>query len=428
MFTQEEFVEVSALRKRGWSISAIARHMDASRNTVKAYLRGEQQPGQRRRPAPDPFEPFVEYVSIRLRDDPHLWGSALYDEVRGLGYTQSYVTFVRQLRQRELRPVCSACAGSRSRATIEIEHLPGEEVQWDWLELPAPWGGTATLLQGTLSFSGKTRGVFQEATDQGHLVEAMDGVLRRLGGTARRWRIDRMSTAVHPKTGELLAGFAAVARYYGVAVDVCPAYRAKRKGAVERAQAFTAQRWWRTAQVADLVQAQTAYDRFCAETGDRRRRRAATVAELAAQEHLLPLSPQAYPAMIEVSREVGDSSLVAYRGNRYSVPPGMEGATVTVRQRVGGNELEVLSAAGVQLARHHLLTAGAGAVQRLSEHQAALEKVVLANFATARPCSRKQNRPPSPEAQAAAVRLRGIARPEVVIDLDRYAELTEVGG
>ena len=127
MLSQEEHVEISALRKRGWTYSAIARHLGITRNTVKAYMRDRRTVGQRRPAGPDLLAPFVEYLSIRLRDDAHVWASSLYDEVRKLGYNQSYVTFARQLRVRGLRPVCTACAGSKSRATIEIEHEPGEE-------------------------------------------------------------------------------------------------------------------------------------------------------------------------------------------------------------------------------------------------------------------------------------------------------------
>lgn len=58
------------------------------------------------------------------------------------------------------------------------------------------------------------RGVCAENESQPHLIESVDGVLRRPGGTARCWPIDRMSTAVNPKTGDLLPGFAAVARYH----------------------------------------------------------------------------------------------------------------------------------------------------------------------------------------------------------------------
>ena len=38
MLAQEEYVEVHALKLRGWSISAIARHLGRDRKTVRAYL------------------------------------------------------------------------------------------------------------------------------------------------------------------------------------------------------------------------------------------------------------------------------------------------------------------------------------------------------------------------------------------------------
>ena len=52
--------------------------------------------GERRPAVPDPFDGFEPYVRQRLADDPHVWGTALFDETRALGYGQSYVTFVRE--------------------------------------------------------------------------------------------------------------------------------------------------------------------------------------------------------------------------------------------------------------------------------------------------------------------------------------------
>src|SRR6266516_8184076 len=68
----------------------------------------------------------------RFADDPHIWASALYDEVSKLGYGLSYVSFVRQLRTHKLRPHCEACSGVRGRPTTQIDHPPGAELQWDW--------------------------------------------------------------------------------------------------------------------------------------------------------------------------------------------------------------------------------------------------------------------------------------------------------
>ncbi len=186
-----------------------------------------------------------------------------------------------------------------------------------------------------------------------------------------------------------------------------------------------ATRWFRTAQVGSQEQAQLSYDDFCLKTGDLRPRRQSTVAQLAIQEHLLAIPSVPYPVTVEVERQVGDSSLVHFRGNRYSINPGLEGGLVHVRHRIGTMQLEIITPAGRLLAAHLRHPDGAGAIVRLPDHQSALEKIVLANFTTARPCQRKVNRPPSAEAVAAAERLRGQADREVVIDLGSYAELAE---
>ena len=72
MLAWEPYVEAKALRARGWSISAIARHLEINRRTVKRYVDGQTEPGVRRRAvaAPDRFERFVEYTRLRLGEDP----------------------------------------------------------------------------------------------------------------------------------------------------------------------------------------------------------------------------------------------------------------------------------------------------------------------------------------------------------------------
>jgi transposase len=199
MLSLEDDVEAHALHRQGWTISAIARHLGRSRTTIRAYLAGTSVPGQRRCSVPNSFAAIEPYIRARLTEDAHVWASALFDEVQRLGYERSYQRFTHELRVRQLRPHCEACAGVRGRPTIEIEHPPGEEVQWDWNELPSPWSeGDAHLLTGTLAYSGQTRGVFAESEDQAYLIEAIDAVLRMLGGTARQWRFDRMGTVSYP--------------------------------------------------------------------------------------------------------------------------------------------------------------------------------------------------------------------------------------
>lgn len=303
MLTWEDDVEVHALRKRGWTISAIARHTGRDRKTIRAYLNNERTPGVRKRTEPDPFEPFVDYITCRLREDPHLWARTLCDELEDLGYRMSYQTLTRQIRDRELRPVCEHCANATDRVNAVIEHPPGEETQWDWVDLPNPpaswgWGSMAHLLVGSLAHSGRWRGVLAPAMTQPHLVDGLDRICRGLGGLTRSWRFDRMATVCHPDSGRMTASFAGVAKHYGVTVTICPARAGNRKGVVEKANHTAAQRWWRTLpDDVTVEQAQARLDEFCRVRSDTRPRRTAdgrtTVGALAAAESVVAAADSA---------------------------------------------------------------------------------------------------------------------------------------
>ncbi len=423
MLSREDVVEIVALHRRGWSVSAIARHTGRDRKTVRAWLRGERDREARR--TPSPLEPFRGYIAQRLADDPHLDATVLLRELRPLGFERSYPTLTRELRRLGLRPACEVCKRGGHRLTIELVHEPGEELQLDWLELSeTPWGEPAYVLVGALSHSGRIRAVLSEGEDFARLVAALDGVLRRLGGTARCWRTDRMSTIVEPGSSRLRAEAAELAKHYGVTVAVCPPRRAQRKGVVEAAIRYLQRSWWRTADATTPAAAQASLDRWCVEVADQRRRDRLTVAALAAAEPLLPLPPVAYPAELQVERAVSASALVAFEGNRYSVPPSLAGQTVSVLARLGEPTLRVVSAAGVLVATHRRLPAGAGQIARPGADRAALEQAVLAAFTTRAPCARKPNRPPSADALtlAAAVIPEALVEPELP-SLQAYAAL-----
>jgi hypothetical protein len=250
--------------------------------------------------------------------------------------------------------------------------------------------------------------------------------------------------------------FLPVAKHYGVIVDPCPPRRGNRKGSVEKSIHYLTQRWWRTARVTTIEEAQRSFDRFCSTVADLRFRPAAqyaemlglsvaagasqtnpvdtgvrpveqrtriTVAELAGHEPLLALPPLGFPATVEVDRTVNDHALVAFRGNLYSTPAGLIGAAVKVRHRLMSTTLEIVAANTMVVASHHLQPAGAGVIERLPEHRHELEQLVLSSFTTARPCNRKLNRPPGDEAMAEAFKLLTDTFGEVTVDLDDYERL-----
>lgn len=444
MLSREEDIEAHALARQGWTISAIARHLGRDRKTIRGYLKGDRVAGVRKPAGEDSFADYVDYVRARLAEDPHLWAVTLYDEVIELGYDKAYSTFTRQVRTRNLRPHCEPCAGTKGRPAAVIEHPPGEETQWDWVELPDPpehwgWGSTAYLLVGALASSGRWRGVLCPGMDQAHLIDALDRTTRALGGLTRSWRFDRMATVCHPATGRVSASFAAVAKHYAVGVEICPPRRGNRKGVVEKANHTAAQRWWRTlADETTVEQAQASLEKFCQTRGDARLRPAgpggkASVLTLAKAEPLAPVPAVPFPATISEKRTVSAQALVAWRGNFYSVAPELARAQVRVTCRLGTTHIDIATASGTVIARHELAPDGAGVMVREHAHVTALETLVLASHDTSVPHRRKERIPPGPAARAAAQALREAHQPEektspstpvatddVVIDLSRY--------
>ncbi len=425
MLTQEDVVEIHALRRRGWSVAAIARHTGRDRKTVRRHLAGWEP---KRGRTPSPLEPYRRYLEARFADDPHLFATVVHRELEGLGFNRSYATLVREIRALGLRPACQCCRAG-TQITTEIGHDPGAELQLDWLELhETPWARKAYVLVGVLPHSGRIRGVFSEGMSFAHIAASLDQLLRRFGGTTRSWRTDRMATLVFPGTDRLRPEAAELAKHYGASVSICPAERPQRKGSVEKGIDYLTRSWWTSAPVATPAQAQADLDRWTVSSADQRRRGDGTVGSLAGAEPLLSLPAAAFPAVLEVERTVDRQAMVSFEGNRYSTGPELVGQRVTVRARLGELGVEIRSASGALIARHRRAPSGAAQTIRASEHARALEREVLAQFSTGgAPPKRKANRPPGQAALAEARRLReGSAADAVVVDLATYAAAAEV--
>ncbi|MGN6405498.1 IS21 family transposase [Sinomonas sp.] len=426
-------MDIHALKRQGMTISEIARRTDHDRKTIRSYLNGDRAPGVRRRAEPDGFEPFVDYVRARLAEDPHLWAVTLRDELVPLGYSGSYPTLTRQIRDRGLRPACTACAHVTKRPNAVIEHPPGEETQFDWLELPDPpagWGfprKNAYLLVGSLAHSGVWRAVLSPSMDVPHLLAAMTALLGLLGGLTRVWRFDRMATVLNPVTRDLTPMFAGFAKHHGVQPVVCRPRSGNRKGVVEKNNHTAAQRWWRTLPDGlTLEQAQASLDAFARGQDDRPRRTETgktTAKAMFAAERLQPLPPVVFPVVITEERTATRQALIDWRGNRYSVPPDLAAARVEVRQRLGADTIDIATASGTVIARHRVAEPGLGVTIRDTGHVTALEAIAMASAPPGRPHRRKERIPPGAAALHAAAVLTGTAAPSsTVIDLAAYEQ------
>jgi hypothetical protein len=117
-----------------------------------------------------------------------------------------------------------------------------------------------------------------------------------------------------------------------------------------------------------------------------------SVATVAKTEPLAPVPARPYPAMVAEQRIASRQALVAYLGNRYSVPPELGASSVAVSHPVGGEHLDIATAAGIAVARHLRAADGLGVTVRESGHGIALETVAIA-APSARPHRRKERIP-----------------------------------
>ena len=80
-----EDMEATHCASRGWTISAIARHLGRDRKTVRGYINGTnaRRPGEE---GAGPARAVHQIPGGPVQTTSHVWVSALYDEVSALGF------------------------------------------------------------------------------------------------------------------------------------------------------------------------------------------------------------------------------------------------------------------------------------------------------------------------------------------------------
>ena len=237
MFDEETWMELRALHRQGWSISALAREFNLNRRTVRRYLDAPASPSYPQRACPaDLTEEQAAYVLRRLATCNKLRATTLYREIKDLGYAASYPSFARRVRL--LR-----ATEDETEPEIRFETAPGVQVQMDWTTLGRwPLGGELVELKALVALLAFSRMVaLALATDQTRdtTLSLVPQVLADLGGAPQEILTDRDPVFVIGETSDKRAIFAPewvdLTLTLGTTPRACRAYRAKTKGKVERA-------------------------------------------------------------------------------------------------------------------------------------------------------------------------------------------------
>jgi transposase len=230
MLSWEEFVELRNLHERGWSISAIARHLGKDRKTVRRYLTDPQARPGVRKPAGRLLDPYAAYVGARLEDNPHLAATVLDRELGELGFAGSYRTLARHVAG--VRPDCVACHGPEPAESVRMAHRPGA-AQADWSPLFwTPAGSTVEvevqLFAIQLCRPKVVYAEFFERQSWAHLAAGHLAAFDYFGGVPTEVRYDRTAQVFRPRSSEPTPAFADFAGYYGFKLVPCVAGRAPR--------------------------------------------------------------------------------------------------------------------------------------------------------------------------------------------------------
>lgn len=379
MISMEDWVTIRNLKKKNQALGtrAIARLVGVSRSTVKKALSSEQYPRySRERRVNEAIEPFQEYLrECYLVKRQRV--SVILENLRSKGFKGSGISVYRYV-EGHLRPEREG-----GRVFMPYETLPGEQMLYDWSEYGIEFGSESVTVYVHLTELGWSRYKVLSASlgiKQGDVFEALEDAFWELGGVASRIQVDNAKVFVEDPSR---ANFRWNNRYleflgfYGVNPTRSLPGHPWSKGKVERPFAYLEDHFITNQRFGSF---EDFFERLKGFEGHWNRRvhgvTGKSPLELFGEErvHLmeLPRDPatgefQRYRGSSwEESRRVTGDGLIAYGGNRYSVPWLYSGQEVWVRVS-RGVRLLVFSKVGKLIALH-MLKAGKGHVILDKEH------------------------------------------------------------
>ena len=153
MMTQEEFMDVRAMKRQGMSIKEIAEETGYHPSTISGWLRNGGPPEKRpSRGSAVIDEHWAAEIAALVHKSPRLLATSAFELIKAKGYTGSYVSVARHLNT-----VRGPRFDAAPAASTRIVTAPGEEAQFDWSDIShwsREWGlGEVQCFSAILSFS-----------------------------------------------------------------------------------------------------------------------------------------------------------------------------------------------------------------------------------------------------------------------------------
>jgi len=287
----------------------ISEKLRMGRKTVSRILAGEPV----KRPHKTPLiAPYERLIAEWYKATPALMAVQVLQRLRDYGYTGGYGTVkLRTMKFRKKRP----------QAFFELEFLPGEEAQVDWMD----WKIGTTPVYGFVYVLAWSRYAVIRFYPRHSLEFFLDGHIRafhQVGGVAHRHRYDNLRSVVLERYPVVRynPAFLDFSRHYGFSIEACNVARANEKGRVERlirdVKAFL-----RVTPVGSLEELKAKVFSFEQERNLRvHRTTKRPPAEMLREEKLRPLPQLDARPYRRVPAAVSKTAFVEFETNRYSVP------------------------------------------------------------------------------------------------------------
>lgn len=329
---------------KGESISAIARDLNLSRNTVKKYLNTEVDPVYQREHQPAPklgtiqavLETWLDQDSQRHKRERRT-ARRLFEDLQREGYAGAYDSVQRFVKHwKAQRP------GGTQGAFVPLVFAPGDACQFDWSHEHVILGGVAQVVKLAHFRLAHSRQMFLAAyprESQEMVFDAHNRAFAFFGGVPVRMIYDNPKTIVEAifsgKERQFNRRFLALANHYLFEPVACTPASGWEKGQVENQVGNV--REWLFAPILrfdTLGELNAWLETRCRELADRPHPtwKERPIAEVFAGEQpcLRPISAT-FDGYFEQTLRVSSTCLVSYDRNRYSVPAEHAGQRVSLR-------------------------------------------------------------------------------------------------
>lgn len=326
------------------SISAIARDLNCSRNTVRKYLKAGDAPVYQRQTQPCPkLGKFQEKLTLWLEQDAarpknqRRSAQRLFEDLQREDYAGAYDSVQRFVKRwKATRPVMT------TDAFVPLVFAPGDACQFDWSHEQAVLGGVAQtikLAHFRLCHSRQPFVVAYPRESQEMVFDAHNRAFAFFGGVPNRMIYDNPKTIVdavfNGKSRQFNRRFLALASHYLFEPVACTPASGWEKGQVEN-QVGNIREWLftPTPRFADLAGLNVWLETRCRELANRphptlKEHPIAAVFALE-QPHLRAITAT-FDGYFEQVVRVSSTCLVSYDRNRYSVPARLAGQRVSLR-------------------------------------------------------------------------------------------------